>query len=94
MEKVFDRKQREFYVEVDGRSIYIGTPAMFSGIAAQMIAHEAVAESKLKSDHTWCNIMTDDSNGTVIGVGYKIPFFCSQHRALERVKKSIQAYNG
>ena len=94
MEKVFDRKQREFYVEAEGRTIYIGTPAMLSGIAAQMIVHEAVAESKLESARTWRNILTNDIKYAVLGVGYKIPFFCSQQRALERVKKSIQAYNG
>ena len=93
-QKVLDKKNREFYVEASGRHIYIGTPAMFSGLAAQMIAHEAVADSGMKSNGMFMDIPTGDENGSVIAVGYKVPFFCTTGKALNRVKASIKAYNG
>ena len=93
-QKVFDQKNREFYVEASGRNIYIGTPAMFSDLAAQMIAHEAVADSGMKSNGMCMDIPTGDENGSVIAVGYKVPFFCTTGMALNRVKASIEAYNG
>lgn len=89
--KMQNSQGREFYVEVDGREIYVGTPAEISTIAAQMVVHEALKPTGFKSSGRWMNLLADNGN-QVLGVGYKIPMFCNQQRAIARVEEAIKAY--
>lgn len=82
---------REFYVETEGREIYVGTPAEISMIAAQMVVHEALQSTGFKSSNTWKNLL-DNNGNQLLGVGYKIPMFCGQQKAIDRVEDAIKAY--
>lgn len=91
MMMVKNSQGREFYVETEGREIYVGTPAAISTIAAQIVVHEALQSTGLKSSNTWKNLLTNDGN-MVLGVGYKIPMFCDRQKAIDRVEYAIKAY--
>lgn len=89
--KVISKQGREFFIDVEGRVIFVATPAAFSNIAAQMVVHEAMASSGMKSSSTWMSVASDKDE-LLLGVGYKIPMFCSAKKALAKVTCAIEQY--
>ena len=87
---VKNSKGREFVVErsTDSRQIYVGTPAIISDIAAQLIVHDAMRKSFMKSSKSWTNL--EHENALILGVGFKVPFFMPMNMAEKLAERSIK----
>ena len=72
MEKILEKNGRKFIVSSrGGRTVYIGTVACFSNLAAQMLCHKVMEPLNWKTSGTFTTLMLDGELCTA--VGYKVP---------------------
>ena len=71
---------RKYIVTFEKGSIFIGTKALFSQCAAQLICHDVMAPLKWKFNHQFKNMILDDQ--LCIGVGYKVPMFTNARKSI------------
>ena len=86
-EKYYKKDGRQFVVRFEkGGKIFIGTAALISDIAAQLITREVVAPLNWKPTGSYMDLK--DSFGSICtAIGYKIPPFTSARRKINKLFK-------
>ena len=83
MNKHYTVDGKNYVVRYEGRKVYVGTAALLSNMASQMIVHEIMKPLHWKATGDFIDLI--DAKGVrCIGVGYKVPIFTNP-RSLEKV---------
>ncbi len=81
---------RDYVVKIEGDKIFIGTPGLFSNLAAQMMSHKVMESLRWEPTKTFMDLKCNGNYCTA--AGYIIPYFIRLfYNPIEYIKTSIQS---